>query len=160
MDWITLSDYNKQIYYIEYINYISPFNVKFNYNRIDADFKGHFRYNTEKNTRLYTMTFTKEQLQQLKQYESHFNTSLYQETLRSATRLETERIKTIYESATGSIVTQSMSCGSCKLRFYKTVAKLYYADLEELDKPADEELKEEPKKTKKSSKKNAKVNES
>lgn len=104
------------------------------------------------------MTFTKEQLQQLKQYESHFNTALYQETLRSATRMETERIKTIYEAATGSKVTSSMTCGSCKLRFYKTVAKLYFADLEESSKPIPEEPVEESKPTKKSSKKHAKVN--
>lgn len=79
------------------------------------------------------MTFTKEQLEVLKQAEVHFNTAR-NGYVRYATRAMNNLVADTYFEATGQKIPGSWSCSVCVLNLYRKVGYFYFKDLEELEK--------------------------
>ena len=113
--------------------------------------------------------FTKEEIDELKQYEHDFYTSVKMQYKRNSMRRDCEKVANKFEETGQKIVSRNWSCGNCQLNAFKQVGEWYYASIEELEKEKDaakeaeelnatkEELKEEVKelKPKKTVKKNA-----
>ena len=114
--------------------------------------------------------FTQEEINELKQYEHDFYTSVKMQYKRNSMRRDCEKVADIFEETGQKIVSRNWSCGNCQLNAFKQVGEWYYASIQELEKEKEtavekeaevvkEEVKElKPKelKPKKISKKNAK----
>ena len=114
--------------------------------------------------------FTQEEINELKQYEHDFYTSVKMQYKRNSMRRDCEKVADIFEETGQKIVSRNWSCGNCQLNAFKQVGEWYYARIQELEKEKEtavekeaevvkEEVKElKPKelKPKKISKKNAK----
>lgn len=79
------------------------------------------------------MTFTKEQLEILKEAEPHFLTAK-SGYVRYASRELSNKVADTYFQATGQIIPKNWSCGTCVLNLYRKVGWFYFKDLEELEK--------------------------
>lgn len=73
-------------------------------------------------------TFNKEQLQQLYPAEVHFTNAVKSNILRNCQRSMVEKVRVVYESATGEKVRQNWSCSACTLKFMKKVGQIYFRD--------------------------------
>ena len=121
--------------------------------------------------------FTKEEINELKQYEHDFYTSVKMQYKRNSMRRDCEKVADIFEKTGQKIVSRNWSCGNCQLNAFKQVGEWYYASIQELEKEAEQteqelnatkeaeqteqelnakELNAKELKTKKISKKNAK----
>lgn len=116
--------------------------------------------------------FTQEEINELKEYEHDFYTSVKMQYKRNSMRRDCEKVADIFEETGQKIVSRNWSCGNCQLNAFKQVGEWYYKSIEELEKEKEteaaikkesEEVKEEvqelkPKelKPKKTAKKNAK----
>lgn len=110
--------------------------------------------------------FTQEEINELKQYEHDFYTSVKMQYKRNSMRRDCEKVADIFEETGQKIVSRNWSCGNCQLNAFKQVGEWYYASIQELEKEKEteaaiekesqesEEVKEL--KPKKISKKNAK----
>jgi hypothetical protein len=96
------------------------------------------------------MTFTIEDLKELEQAHRIFDGACYHDRLNTAPRWLTERVVNIYENRTGNTLKHSYNCSICVLNIYRTIGKLYFEDLMELNNT------EAQKKTEKKKKKNTK----
>lgn len=101
------------------------------------------------------MTFTREQMQILAQWESNFGTAVRSNWARGIGRSATAQLHRIYTEATGDRRTLNASCGTCVLRLLKDAGRLYFADKEEMialmnDKVAADLTEEKPKRRRKS----------
>ena len=89
-------------------------------------------------------TFSKEELETLKEYETRLYSAVHSNFARHLSSTTLDRIKTIFESAGGSGFTPNWSCSHCTLAFLKLVGKKYFEDKTKLDlsetKKATEEL--------------------
>lgn len=81
--------------------------------------------------------FTHEELEALKPYERHFKTAIELDYHRNLESRYLDRIKAVYEAASGAPYKFTSSCGHCVLTFLKTVGKKYFADLEAYNKKAE-----------------------
>ena len=79
------------------------------------------------------MTFTKEQLEILKEAEPHFLTAK-SGYVRYATRALHTLVADTYFQATGQRIPANWSCGTCVLNLYRKVGYFYFKDLEEIEK--------------------------
>ena len=79
------------------------------------------------------MTFTKEQLEILKEAEPHFLTAK-SGYVRYATRALHTLVADTYFQATGQKIPANWSCGTCILNLYRKVGYFYFKDLEEIEK--------------------------
>lgn len=86
------------------------------------------------------MTFTKEQLEVLKEAEPHFRTA-QNGYVRFATKALNNLVADTYFEATGQKIPGSWSCSVCVLNLYRKVGWFYFKDLEELEK---EKVSNEP----------------
>ena len=78
------------------------------------------------------MHFTNDQLKQLKEAESHFNTMVNADYKRNTPRSLDEKIHKIYTEATGTEYKMNWNCSVCIGKLYKTVGRLYFEDLTEV----------------------------
>ena len=79
------------------------------------------------------MTFTPEQLEILKEAETHF-TQAKNGYVRYASRDLHNLVANTYYEATGQKIPANWSCGICVLNLYKKVGYFYFKDKEELEK--------------------------
>lgn len=79
-----------------------------------------------------TILFSKEQLEKLKPLETYFKTSVYQNFKRGTTKYENDLLTQVYAEATQKTLT-GFNCGTCCLKNYQLVGKMYYASLEALE---------------------------
>ena len=111
--------------------------------------------------------FTQEEINELKQYEHDFYTSVKMQYKRNSMRRDCEKVADIFEETGQKIVSRNWSCGNCQLNAFKQVGEWYYKSIEELEKEQEveelnatkeetKELKPKELKPKKSANKNAK----
>lgn len=81
--------------------------------------------------------FTHEELEALKPYERHFKTSIELDYHRNLESRHLDKIKAVYDAASGTSYKLTSSCGHCVLTFLKTVGRKYFADLEAYNKKAE-----------------------
>lgn len=74
--------------------------------------------------------FTKEELNELSKWETHFRTAVLSNYKRGTLRADDARIAEIYEAASGEKINKNFGCGLCNLNFYKKVGSKYFADKE------------------------------
>lgn len=79
------------------------------------------------------MTFTKEQLEKLKEAEPYF-TQAKSGYIRYASRALHTLVADTYYEATGQKIPANWSCSICVLNLYRKVGYFYFKDLEELEK--------------------------
>lgn len=79
------------------------------------------------------MTFTKEQLEILKEAEPHFKSSR-NGWVRYASKELSNKVADTYFKATGQVIPKTWSCSICVLNLYRKVGYFYFKDLEELEK--------------------------
>ena len=79
------------------------------------------------------MTFTKEQLEKLKEAEPHF-IQAKSGYIRYASRALHTLVADTYFEATGQKIPANWSCSICVLNLYRKVGYFYFKDLEELEK--------------------------
>lgn len=79
------------------------------------------------------MTFTKEQLEKLKEAEPHFLTAK-SGYVRYASRALHTLVADTYFEATGQKIPANWSCSICVLNLYRKVGYFYFKDLEEIEK--------------------------
>lgn len=84
------------------------------------------------------MTFTKEQLEKLKEAEKQFKTAR-DGYVRYATRALNDLVANTYFEATGQKIPSNWSCSICVLNLYRKVGYFYFKDLEELEKQTSSE---------------------
>ena len=84
------------------------------------------------------MTFTKEQLEKLKEAEKQFKTAR-DGYVRYATRALNDLVANTYFEATGQKIPSNWSCSICVLNLYRKVGYFYLKDLEELEKQTSSE---------------------
>ena len=84
------------------------------------------------------MTFTKEQLEKLKEAEKQFKTAR-DGYVRYATRALNDLVANTYFEATGQKIPANWSCSICVLNLYRKVGYFYLKDLEELEKQTSSE---------------------
>lgn len=84
------------------------------------------------------MTFTKEQLEKLKEAEPHFKTAK-NGYVRFASRALHNLVADTYFEATGQKIPANWSCSICVLNLYRKVGYFYFKDLEELEKQTSSE---------------------
>lgn len=90
------------------------------------------------------MTFTKEQLEKLKEAEPYFNQAK-NGYIRYASRALHTLVADTYFEATGQKIPANWSCSICVLNLYRKVGYFYFKDLEELEKnQASNELEPMP----------------
>ena len=75
------------------------------------------------------MHFTNDQLNELKEAESYFNTMVNADYKRNTPRSLDEKVHKIYTEATGVEYRMNYSCSVCVGKLYKTVGRLYFEDL-------------------------------
>ena len=75
-------------------------------------------------------TFTKEQLDTLKQYEDNFQRAVELNYYRNMTSKTLDAIADIYDAAVDKPYGRNWSCSHCILAFLQTLGKKYFADLE------------------------------
>lgn len=80
------------------------------------------------------MTFTKEELDILKQYEEYFFTATKAKYCRYPGKSATETIHRIFVSATKSNVRLNTGCGHCIFTLVRDCGVRYFADKAELEK--------------------------
>ncbi len=73
-------------------------------------------------------SFTKEELEFLKEYEKNFSTALELNYTRNIEPRYLEKIKEAYTNAIGEPAGVNMTCGHCVLAFIKQVGKKYFDD--------------------------------
>ena len=108
--------------------------------------------------------FTKEEIEELKQYEHDFYTSVKMQYKRNSMRRDCEKVADIFEETGQKIVSRNWSCGTCQLNAFKQVGEWYYASIQEIEKEKEQEAEElnatkeseQELKPKKTAKKNAK----
>lgn len=79
------------------------------------------------------MTFTKEQLEKLKEAEVYFEQATHG-YVRYAPRVLHTLVADTYFEATGQKIPANWSCSICVLNLYRKVGYFYFKDLEELEK--------------------------
>lgn len=79
------------------------------------------------------MTFTKEQLEKLKEAEVFFEQATHG-YVRYAPRVLHTLVADTYYEATGQKIPANWSCSICVLNLYRKVGYFYFKDLEELEK--------------------------
>lgn len=84
--------------------------------------------------------FTKEEIDELKQYEHDFYTSVKMQYKRNSMRRDCEKVADIFEETGQKIVSRNWSCGNCQLNAFKQVGEWYYKSIEELEKEKEQEL--------------------
>lgn len=95
------------------------------------------------------MTFTKEQMEVLSQWEGNFKTAIEAKWSRGIGTTGYTTIHRILTEATGRSHPFRPSCGSCMLSLLQTTGRLYFADKEEMEKAHKVEVTEaEPEKKK------------
>lgn len=76
------------------------------------------------------MTFTKEQLEVLKEAEPHFKTA-QNGWVRYAPKELSNIVADTFFQATGQVIPKTWSCSVCVLNLYRRVGYFYFQDLEE-----------------------------
>lgn len=74
--------------------------------------------------------FTKQQIEQLKVFEHHFYTAVYENYKRASAASDNDYVADLFEKTTGGKLNRNWSCGTCVLNAYKIVGKLYYESKE------------------------------
>lgn len=82
------------------------------------------------------MTFTKEQMEVLSQWEPNFKSAIEAKWSRGIGTTGYTTMHRILTEATGKHHPYSPSCGSCSLRLIQETGRLYFADKEEMEKAA------------------------
>lgn len=95
------------------------------------------------------MTFSKEQMEILSEFESFFSDMKNAKTAKYAGKTNLLRIHQIYAEATGDRTPFRISCGRCIGDLYLACGKIYFEDKEEMEKA------NKPTKLKKRTRKNA-----
>lgn len=80
------------------------------------------------------MTFTKEQLKLLSQFEGNFHTAIHADWSRAIGKSGTELLSSIWKDATGDSSPVNSNCSHCVLALIKKVGAAYYRDIEEMEK--------------------------
>lgn len=81
------------------------------------------------------MTFTKEQLETLSQWEANFSTAVNSNWARNPGRINLRTIYDIYSGAVNSrAIPFNANCQHCIVTILRACGKLYFADKEELAK--------------------------
>ena len=83
--------------------------------------------------------FTQKEINELKQYEHDFYTSVKMQYKRNSMRRDCEKVADIFEETGQKIVSRNWSCGNCQLNAFKQVGEWYYASLQELEKEKETE---------------------
>ena len=86
--------------------------------------------------------FTKEEIEELKQYEHDFYTSVKMQYKRNSMRRDCEKVADIFEETGQKIVSRNWSCGTCQLNAFKQVGEWYYASIQEIEKEKEQEAEE------------------
>ena len=89
------------------------------------------------------MTFTKDEMEILKQYEDYFFTATKANYTRNPGRVALQEMHRIFKSATGSAIRLNTGCGHCIYSLVKAVAVAYYKDKAEMEALATKEVKAE-----------------
>lgn len=87
--------------------------------------------------------FTKEEIDELKQYEHDFYTSVKMQYKRNSMRRVCEKVANIFEETGQKIVSRNWSCGNCQLNAFKQVGEWYYKSIEEHEKEKEKESEQE-----------------
>ena len=80
------------------------------------------------------MTFTEEQLEQLKKYEKHFKTAIRSKYAISPGMNGVNKIHQIYSSVVKDAPRLNASCSTCVFRLLVDCGKIYLEDMQELEK--------------------------
>lgn len=83
------------------------------------------------------MIFKKAQREYISNFENELHTALYADWSRNIPSYKLDNLVEIYEDATGNEYKFCRHCGASVLKFLKELAKLYYADIEEINKKQD-----------------------
>ena len=89
------------------------------------------------------MTFSKDEMEILKQYEEYFYTATKANYTRNPGRVALQEMHSIFKSATSSAIRLNTGCGHCIYSLVKAVAVAYYKDKAELEALATKEVKAE-----------------
>lgn len=89
------------------------------------------------------MTFTKEEMEVLKEFEPYFYTATKAHYTRNPGREALTKMHTIFKSATGSAIRLNTGCGHCIYNLVKAVAVAYYKDKDDYEALANKEVKAE-----------------
>jgi len=78
--------------------------------------------------------FTKEELEQLKDAEIHFRTTINSQYKRATgSKLDT-LVADLYDAATGGKIVRNFTCGICSYNMYLEIGRKYFADKEYYEK--------------------------
>lgn len=72
--------------------------------------------------------FTKEQIRELAEYESYFESATVANYVRNIPGDKLSKLKEIWETASGEKVKEKLTCGVCLLNFMKRMGQNYYKD--------------------------------
>ena len=87
--------------------------------------------------------FTREELEQLKEAEVHFRTTIRSKYKRATgSKLDT-LVADIYDAATGGKIVRNFSCGICSYNMYYEIGRKYFADKEYYEKLDEEKVEDE-----------------
>ena len=84
------------------------------------------------------MTFTKEEMEILSNYEQYFHTATKANYTRNPGRTALQEMHRIFKSATGSALGLNTGCGHCIYNLVKAVAVAYYKDKYEMEKELED----------------------
>lgn len=75
------------------------------------------------------ITFTKADMKTLKQYEDNLRKATYHGYARNLTRMDIDKIVSIYVRTTSIPVHVNYSCGVCQLQILQRVGEIYFRTL-------------------------------
>lgn len=90
------------------------------------------------------MTFTKEQMEILKQYEDSFRTAVNADWARNPGRFALQTIHGIYTGATGDKRRFDDNCQHCIVSLLRDCGRLYYNDKVEMEKAKEVKAEDIP----------------
>lgn len=88
--------------------------------------------------------FTKEQIRELAEYESYFESATVANYVRNIPGDKLSKLKEIWETASGEKVKEKLTCGVCLLNFMKRMGQNYYKDKKLINQKRNGRKKTEP----------------
>ena len=88
--------------------------------------------------------FTKEQIKELAEYESYFESATVANYVRNIPGDKLSKLKEIWETASGEKVKEKLTCGVCLLNFMKRMGQNYYKDKKLINQKRNGRKKTEP----------------
>ena len=88
--------------------------------------------------------FTKEQIKELAEYESYFESATVANYVRNIPGDKLSKLKEIWETASGEKVKEKLTCDVCLLNFMKRMGQNYYKDKKLINQKRNGRKKTEP----------------